>query len=88
MKQRLALVVILLALTTIGIGQAKPNLNGTWVRKVAPDAEKNKQDILPGAHPLARRNGRSCRMRRCGCSPCFRTDVCGRRIGDPWREGL
>ena len=46
MKQRLALVVILLALTTIGIGQAKPNLNGTWVRKVAPDAEKNKQDMV------------------------------------------
>ncbi len=46
MKQMITLVVILLALTTIGIGQTKPDLNGTWVRKGAPDVEKNKQDIV------------------------------------------
>lgn len=46
MKQKITLVVILLALTTIGIGQNKSNFNGTWVRKVAPDAEKNKQDMV------------------------------------------
>ena len=46
MKQTIALVVILLALTAMGIGQSKPDLNGTWVRKAAPDVEKNKQDIV------------------------------------------
>lgn len=46
MKQQIALGVILLALTLIGIGQSKPDLNGTWVRKAAPDAEKNKQNIV------------------------------------------
>lgn len=46
MRQRITLVVILLALTTIGIGQSKPDLNGTWVRKAAPDVEKNKQDMV------------------------------------------
>ena len=46
MKQAITLIVILLALSTIGMGQTKSNLNGTWVRKAAPDAEKNKQDMV------------------------------------------
>ena len=46
MKQAITLIVILLALSTIGMGQTKPNLNGTWVRKAAPDVEKNKQDMF------------------------------------------
>jgi hypothetical protein len=46
MKQKITLVVILLALITAGIAKSKPDLNGTWVRKAAPDAEKNKQDMV------------------------------------------
>ncbi|QQS48215.1 MAG: hypothetical protein IPM66_06125 [Acidobacteriota bacterium] len=46
MKQKATLIVILLAFITLGLGNAKTNLNGTWVRKVAPDSETNKQDMV------------------------------------------
>ena len=46
MKQKITLVVILLAFLTLGLGKSKPNLSGTWVRKVAPDSDTNKQDMI------------------------------------------